>query len=78
MPIPLSFSFLPSLFLRTKLDVPPLSHRLCTDFAPTLVRRKSEGRTKEERRRRGPSSVTDEKMPKGIIFYVKASFFGLK
>ena len=40
----LCFSFAdPSLFLRTKLDDPSLLHRLCTDFAPTLVRRKSEG-----------------------------------
>ena len=37
------------IYLRTKLDAPPLLHRLCTDFAPTLVRRKSEGRAKEER-----------------------------
>ncbi len=38
-----SSSNTPSLFLRTKLDVASLLHRLCTDFAPTLVRRKSEG-----------------------------------
>ena len=38
-----SFSHNPSLFLRTKLDETPLLHRLCTDFAPTLVRRMSEG-----------------------------------
>ena len=34
----------PPLFLLTKLALPPLSHRLCTDFAPTLVRRIIGGR----------------------------------
>ena len=39
------------LQVRSKSLVPPLSHRVCTEFAPTLVRRKSEGRTKEKRKK---------------------------
>ena len=38
---------LPSLFICTKLDEPSLLNRSFTDFAPTLVRRKSEGRREE-------------------------------
>ena len=38
-------SYVTPIYLRTKLDAPPLLHRLCTEFAPTLVRRKSGGRT---------------------------------
>ena len=37
---------IPPMFLLTKLEETPVLHRLCTDFAPTLVRRKSEGSTK--------------------------------
>ena len=48
-------------FLRTKLGVSPLSHRLCTDFAPTLVRRMNEGRTKEERRKYGGRAMVKTK-----------------
>ena len=43
--------------LRTKLDAPPLLHRLCTDFAPTLHRLWYGGRAKEERRKNGPESI---------------------
>ena len=40
-----SLPFLPSLFLRTKLDAPSLLHRLCTDFGTEEERRKSGGIT---------------------------------
>jgi len=39
-------SAIPPKQIRCKLDENPFLHRLCTDFAPTLVRRKSEGSTK--------------------------------
>ena len=51
-----SSSHNPSSFLRTKLDETPIPHRLCTDFAPTLVRRKSEGTQEDERREMGGTS----------------------
>ena len=42
-------------FLPTKLDAPPLLHRICTDFAPTLHRLWYGGRAKVERNLSGGS-----------------------
>ena len=40
-------SYVPPLFLRTRLDEVPIHNGIFTDFAPTLVRRKSEGTTED-------------------------------
>ena len=46
-------SYLPPLFLRTKLAEAPIQNGIFTDFAPTLHRLWYGGRTKEERRING-------------------------
>ena len=38
-------SYVSPFFLRTKLDEPPLLHRLCTDFGTEEERKQSEGIT---------------------------------
>ena len=50
------------MFHRTKLDVPPLSHRLCTDFG-TEVQRRIIGRSREEYIGRNGGKKTSKKTP---------------
>ena len=51
-------SAIPPLFLRTKLGETPIRNGIITDFAPTLVRRKSGVTTELQRRQTGITPIS--------------------